>query len=135
MTDNELKQAIICCIRSETVADCKKMQCPALVTQECIFLSRAIDDREDTFYCEILRDALDLINRQQAEIEQWKEEANRYQNLYCMSEDDIGKAKSEAVKEFAERLKDKSLTKWDYHDAVDIEEIDNLVKEMVGDTE
>lgn len=72
MTDNELKQAIICCIRSETVADCKKMQCPALVTQECIFLSRAIDDREDTFYCEILRDVLDLINRQQAEIERLK---------------------------------------------------------------
>ena len=76
MTDNELKQAIICCIRSETVADCKKMQCPALVTQECIFLSRAIDDREDTFYCEILRDALDLINRQQARIKELEKMGN-----------------------------------------------------------
>lgn len=70
MTDNELKQAIICCIRSKSCDDCEKMQCPALVEKECIFLSRTIDDSEDTFYCEILRDALDIINRQQAEIEQ-----------------------------------------------------------------
>lgn len=62
--------------------------------------------------------------------------------LICMSEGkevgiakplDKNKIKFEAVKEFANRLKDKSLTKWDYHEAVDVEEIDNLVKEMVGD--
>lgn len=64
--------------------------------------------------------------------------------LICMSEGkevgiakplDKSKIKSEAIEEFANRLKDKSLTKWDYHEAVDVEEIDNLVKEMVGDTE
>lgn len=42
----------------------------------------------------------------------------------------IADIKFEAIKEFVERLKDKSLTKWDYHEAVDIEEIDNLVKEI-----
>lgn len=56
----------------------------------------------------------------------------RYAELYQEAKSVI---RAEAVKEFVERLKDKSLTKWDYHDAVDIEEIDNLVKEMVGDKE
>lgn len=56
----------------------------------------------------------------------------RYAELYQEAKSVI---RAEAVKEFVERLKDKSLTKWDYHDAVDIEEIDNLIKEMVGDKE
>ena len=42
--------------------------------------------------------ALDLINRQKAEIEQWKEEANKYQNLWCMAVDDIEKLKPDYTK-------------------------------------
>ena len=92
--------------------------------------------------------ALDLINLQKAEIERLKREneilsvnadtafqdgLNEARDLYATEvENEI---KAEAIREFAERLKDKSLTKWDYHEAVDVEEIDNLVKEMVGETE
>lgn len=92
--------------------------------------------------------ALDLINLQKAEIERLKREneilsvnadtafqdgLNEARDLYATeAENEI---KAEAIREFAERLKDKSLTKWDYHEAVDVEEIDNLVKEMVGETE
>ncbi len=40
-------------------------------------------------------------------------------------------AKSEAVKEFAERLKEKADSGfWQEHCYVDVEDIDNLVKEM-----
>lgn len=60
---------------------------------------------------EFARLILNLINRQKEEI------------------------KTEAIKEFAEKLKNRSLTKWDYCEAVDVEEINNLVKEMTGDTE
>ena len=71
-----------------------------------------------------------------AEIEQWKEEANKYQKLWCIAMDDIEIAQSGAIQEFAERLKEKSyktirnygLTK----DVVEVCDIDNLVKEMVG---
>ena len=38
-----------------------------------------------------------------------------------------------AIKEFAERLKAKALQKFDWNEYVEVEEIDNLVKEMVGD--
>lgn len=134
-------------------------------------------EAEDCVTCEsfgkcdeflLTKNTLDLINRQQAEIESLHDEVSKTRRkalleasskfaghsdyhgdtilckLICMAEgkevgiakpQDMGEIKFKAIKEFAERLKDKSLTKWDYHDAVDIEEIDNLVKEMVGDTE
>ena len=77
--------------------------------------------------------ALDLINHQKAEIDSLRADLKRVcaeRDAHICTNNFI---KSEAVKEFAERLKLKALTKWDYQDAVDVEDIDNLVKEMVGD--
>ena len=73
---------------------------------------------------------LDTIHDLQVEIEQWKEEANKYQNLWCMAVDDIEKAKSEAYKEFARRLKCGVPQETG---VIRCSDIDNLVKEMVGD--
>ena len=125
---------------------------------------------------EILKEAIDSINRQKAEIErlqkevnlvsirfqdvkeryenaqteieQWKEEANRYQKLWCIAINDIVEtAKSEAIQEFADRLKNEIISEtaygcdsnqhtgyYDYQIKIgDISEyIDNIVKEMVG---
>lgn len=116
-------------------------------------------EAEDCVTCEsfgkcneflLTKNTLDLINRQQAEIEKLNSSVDDHFWDFCSiagcegasndcwktcPDSRYNKIKNEAVKEFAERLKDKSLTKWDYHDAVDIEEIDNLVKEMVGDKE
>lgn len=92
----------------------------------------------------IVRKAEEEITRQQAEIEQWKEEATKYQNLWCIAIDDIEKAKSKSVKEFAERLKNKIKTEcnpygkptFDYDTSIAIMRyIDNLVKEMEGNKE
>lgn len=94
----------------------------------------------------LVNETIDLINRQKAEIEKlkseneilsrnaakaFKEGMNECRDL---SEYEI---KSEAYKEFAERLKEKSfktirnygLTK----EVVEVCDIDNLVKEMAGD--
>ena len=77
--------------------------------------------------------AFELINRQKAELERLQI-ANR-----CFA--DIGKLYSEirveAIKEFAEKLKEKKKIHFDYHankgfKYVEIKDIDNLVKEMVG---
>lgn len=116
-------------------------------------------EAEDCVTCEsfgkcneflLTKNTLDLINRKQAEIEKLNSLVDNHFWDFCSiagcegasndcwktcPDSRYNKIKNEAVKEFAERLKDKSLTKWDYHDAVDIEEIDNLVKEMVGDKE
>ena len=79
------------------------------------------------------KDVIALINRKNEEIEQWKQEANRYQNLWCMAFDDIRTAKSEARKEFAEELKRKATVVHKTHSGkhwyeIDDDEIDNLVK-------
>ena len=98
--------------------------------------------RKDTDYEEyidLLNSTLDLIYRQQAEIEKLKEEIQITKDAYTMLQTKNEIIKSEAVKEFAERLKEKSfktirnygLTK----DVVEVCDIDNLVKEMVGDKE
>ena len=79
-----------------------------------------------------------FIQRLQAENERLYEEANRYQNLWCKAEEDAHNAKSEAIKEFAERLKEKrrKLTEYDEGGwdmdvyAVSVDDIDNLVEEM-----
>lgn len=93
----------------------------------------------DSEYCDgvdltLIKSAIDLINCQKTEIEQWKEEANKYQKLWCIAVDDIETAKSEAYKEFAEHLKERWSN--NYYDSPDIdfdEFVDNLLKEMVGE--
>lgn len=37
---------------------------------------------------------------------------------------------SEVIDEFVKMLKDTSMTKWDYHEAVDVEEIDRIAAKM-----
>ena len=79
----------------------------------------------------IVRKAEEEINRQKAEIERWR--GSTIVNNIMESQ----RIKREAIKEFAKRLKEKSyktirnygLTK----DVVEVCDIDNLVKEMVGE--
>ena len=80
--------------------------------------------------------ALDLISHQKEEIKRLQKEVN----LVSIQFQDLQeRTKPEAYKEFAERLKEKSfktirnygLTK----DVVEVCDIDNLVKEMVGEKE
>ena len=96
----------------------------------------------------LVNETIDLINRQKAEIERLKDcpkcvyEYDGEISEYCIQGPctnftTVEKIKSEAYKEFAERLKEKSfktirnygLTK----DVVEVCDIDNLLKEMVGD--
>ena len=131
MTDNEIIKALECC--GDSYSTCA--ECPIKDDNGC--------NEQLANY------ALDIINRQQAEIErlesandkkfnQWNMLAEKtkqhYADLYNEAKDIL---KSEAVKEFAERLKEKSfktirnygLTK----DVVEVCDIDNLVKEMVSE--
>ena len=64
----------------------------------------------------------------------YKEEArwlleNGVKNLYA--EQVKTEIKHEAYKEFAERLKEKAMQKFDWNEYVEVEDIDNLVKEIV----
>ena len=82
-------------------------------------------------------DIVNLLNNQKAEIERLKECTTNTINTSIEfgldKENQIKKAKSEAVKEFAERLIDIAVGNWEHK--VDVATIDNRVKEMVGDSE
>lgn len=97
---------------------------------------------------EIERNALDLINRQQAEIEKLKAEEEKYpfkcvmpfNSMVCSKSIEdydrfVGDIGADAIKEFAERLREKAYLTDRKVYAVLRDDIDNLVKEMVGDTE
>lgn len=93
------------------------------------------EGRKDTDYEEyidLMTNTIDLINRQKAEIE-------RYKGVIKILEYNVRKAKSEAIKEFAEKLL--SFYK-DFDEKNEIIYFDNLsksiydtVKEMVGDSD
>ena len=80
-----------------------------------------IKSTENTIVAETINTLYNLIKRQQAEIDRLNIEIN------------IETVKSEAVREFAERLKEKLKANSNYGDIYDVvayDCIDNLVKEM-----
>lgn len=119
-TDEEIIKALECHINAEDCVGCEMFGwCDEIILTELV---------------------LDLINRQKAEIEELKNYVNRCKSgkeywVKCLLE-----KPNEAIKEFAERLKqhkrkmrgfDLNDEFWDY--AVLAEDIDNLLIEMVGE--
>ena len=106
-----------CCAYSD---DCSNGECPYEHGQECIRT--------------LMLDALSLINRQKAEIEMLK--TNLSVELENFASEYDNKIKSEAIKEFAERLQSK-LAENTYLSALAFQaaiyDMHNLVKEMAGD--
>lgn len=122
MTDNEIKKGLECC--GSPYNRC--LECP-LCEMERV-----------KCFTELTANALDLINRLEAENVRVRAKVNHFQYLHdVFTTIPTNRIKTEAVKEFAERLKSNaytecSITRYKYQ-VVQIEEIDNLVKEMVGE--
>ena len=118
MTDNEIIKALKCC--SETTgSECS--ECP-LLNVEC----SAYD---------LYKLAFDLIHRQKEKIEMLQDFNENLQTGNTALSNEILEIKSEAIKEFADRLKEKKYKscEWSHGEHPYIVEecdIDNLVKEM-----
>ena len=125
MTDNDIIKALECCM--QPISNCDK--CPLYkVSDECFDIAK--------------NSAVDIINGKQAEID-------RLEHLLDDKCDRcIAGERKKAVKEFADRLKATPLKygieHTEYYDKppiyklvpfIDEEDIDNLVKEMVGDVD
>ena len=116
MTDNEIIKALECC----GAGICK---------EECFGYFMKGTSKCTT---ELTKNALALINRQKAEIEELRE------IVFMDRSEAIKQLKADAVKEFAERLKSKHRRILDYDEAgfsaptdiVYVETIHNLVKEF-----
>lgn len=124
MTDEQIINGVKCC--AKLISNCR--QCSYRFNED------------DEFDCEeeLGRDTLDLINRQKAEIEELKNRnaflENEYKNQGELFWERVKIKQSEAIKEFAERLKE---TAYSYSDisgyrstVVDADNIDKLVKEI-----
>ena len=89
------------------------------------------------YLTEKLENAQDLINRLQAENERLSREYFTYKIRWAKATAKLDTAKAEAYKEFAERCK-KKASMYGFGDKsgvwVNTKDIDNLLKEMVGDT-
>jgi hypothetical protein len=117
MTDERIIKALKHCYEHKSCNDC--VGC--LGAEECIL---NVDPAGDIY---------PIINRQQADIERLKAKDERRKKLNY--DEGIKQLKAEAIKEFADRLKGTvdldTFGKLDY--AISIHDVDNLVKEMVGE--
>ena len=128
MTDKEIIKALECCIKAKTNADCEALKCP--------FYDNEIDicmyvNNEEVLYA----NALDLINRQQAENKELKTEnlilSQKRFNIFERIEftDKLKKqAKAEAIKEVFDKIK--AVNRWS---CIDIRYFDKVKKEMAGE--
>ena len=129
MTDNEIIKAL---------EELKEEQEDGYIT--ALEFGGKRDETHEGFLA-LLGATIDLINRQKAEIERLTDTLNATIAGQETLQRYIQTAKAEAIKEFAERLKKNVFLadvsfgygKECYTEAVAVIEIDNLVKEMVGD--
>ena len=113
MTDNEIIKALECCIEME----CSK--CPM-----------NYDDCEERDFDNLVKRAIPIFNRQKAEIERLREENKDYAYLYDKHINTaFSHIKTEAVKEFAEMLKEKAKAN-EWNGTICGIDIDATLKEM-----
>lgn len=124
MTDEQIIKAFECCKDRECQTGCPRLHNNLPIEDDC--------------RCNLIKDALDLINRQKAEIERLR--GSTIVNNIMESQRIKREAKAEAVKEFAEKLKLHSYIMSDEsqtgiinrYSVVTINQIDNILKELVG---
>lgn len=117
--DEEIVKALECCAKSKTNNDCEALNCPCFKNGMCIFV-------DDDYGLQNL--ALDLINRQKAEIERLK--GSTVVNNIMESQRIKREAKAESYKEFAKLLIDKASK-----GLIHVSDLPDFVKEMVGEEE
>ena len=110
MTDNEIIKALECCNKPIRENSCT----------ECVFYHSGKRSSN------MLNAALDLIKRQKAEIESLKHRKTELQ----IRNQELQHEKSEAIKEFAERLKEHRYGELNNCISFSVGYLDNLVKEM-----
>ena len=126
LTDNEIIQALECCRDDERYDTCEYcLKCPVS--------NYNLNEETEAVNCvdALLTRAIDLIKRKDAEIERLTRERDFYKAPSSELARGCEQIKTEAIKEFAERLKNKSEDCTGRGKPyVTFEDIDDLVKEM-----
>lgn len=115
-TDNEIVKALECC-REKDCGDCPMIEYPQTICEW------------DAFDL-----AIDLINRQKAEIADERARKELCAEVIKRLDKESETARAEAIKEFADMLKEKIRDDcFAYEASLRCEYIDNLVQEMTGE--
>lgn len=116
MTDSEIIKVWEYCAKNQTCRDCPLSELPS----NCLFT--------------LNKPTLDLINRQKEDIERLEAD-NKF--LEDRRWKELSEVRAEAIKEFADKLKNMLglINGFDYDCSTIFYHIDNLVKEMVGDSD
>ena len=162
MTDNEIVKAVDMCRSSTSNANCGKCpyseheeDCIAFLCADAFDLINRTKAKEKHYRQKVQNQRVTInsleckIDRQKAEIERLQGAVQEWVDGKCLSQkhllmigklqNEIETAKAEAIKEFAERLKAEA-DGYDFcgdgiiYQMVDTDDIDNLVKEMVGNS-
>lgn len=130
MNDNDVKKALECCKVCSSPEDC--YECPY---SECDTKKGCVGD--------LINDSLDLINRLQAENERLTGYNENLQTANTALSNEILETKFKTRRDFADRLKAKKhqqpMSQAEYFgyskakDVVDVDEIDNTLKELEGE--
>jgi hypothetical protein len=121
LTPEEVKKALECCTHSKWGDKCA----------ECFYCEC---DSEKGCQRELIEDTLDLINSQQEEIERLTINMNAFGLGMKQEKERADTIRAEAIKEFAERLKERGFWDRTYHLKIYlVADINNLAIEMVGE--
>ena len=121
LTDEEIIKALEYCNADRNECD------------KCVFQREC---ESNPFYSAVAEHALDLINRQKAEIERLKKEVSVTRDAYISIQDRYEHAKTEAYKEFAERIRECCAFNDDLSADTFLSvtaDIDCVLKEMTGE--
>ena len=158
MTDKEIIKTAECCLQAKTREDCHDLRCPCDSIYSCMFFDRSDDESDFAVPYEIIKELLGVINRQQEQLEaaiagqetlqkalaEKDREIERLnvENMLTMSErnafrtsfyevsNQLKYAKSEAVREFAEKLKENKFTHKNFGQLVYVSEKENACGKM-----
>lgn len=131
LTDSEIVEGFEHCLKNNSC-------------NGCVFEKTNICDSSLENKIKTLKMVDDVINRQKEEIERLQADKKSLENViknYFLEKagidiDQLAEIKSEAIKEFVVRLKEQGIKGTDVvidDKVVFVDDIDNLVKEMVGD--
>ena len=152
LTDNEIIKALECCYTTENPWENPCKNCPLCDVEECndVLMAEYVKDlinrlqaqnkdlAETVHNLTLEKDALfDKLEELKAEVEKLNALIKTKNKLIKGLDQSISYAYDRAIEEFAERLKEKSFQSFGNYgitrDVVEVCDIDNLVKEMVGD--
>jgi hypothetical protein len=158
LTDNETKKALECCCKNNNCEGCPldyltfSSQCASELAIKSLDLINRLEAENENWQAAYMTEKQEIANLEielkamRGAVNSYKAENERLQKVLDVWKDIahrevsyVGLAKTEAYKEFAERLKEKF---WDvpyetenahFVQVVDVGDIDNLLKELVGE--